>query len=259
MLTGLEPGRTYYYRLVAVNTSGSRAEGAILTVSTPPLPDADADGLPDEREAPGCKDVPRGSFDTDPQDGCPDDRDRDGLLDEREAPACVSIPRGTIDKNGDGCPDNSDKDALIDEDDECDFVTARPAVDRRPRNGCPDVVLAERPKFGYDVTGLPLGKTLFDKLKVRVEKGARVRLRCARACRLSQLTKPARKTGYVTLTKALRRRLDARVIFTITVTKPGLVSVVYRMVWKDRALDFAITKQCIPVGKKTASRKACKG
>ena len=60
-LDGLKGGTTYYFRLVATNSSGGRSEGAIESFTTQPPLDRDGDGVPDDTDK--CPDAPRGSVD----------------------------------------------------------------------------------------------------------------------------------------------------------------------------------------------------
>lgn len=99
---------------------------------TPPVHDADADGIPDESDA--CVDVAEDKDGFEDTDGCPDlDNDKDGVADASDA--CPADPEDKdLFEDEDGCPDpDNDKDGVSDASDDCPVVAGTPAT-----HGCPD-------------------------------------------------------------------------------------------------------------------------
>jgi OOP family OmpA-OmpF porin len=96
------------------------------TIVTPPPPDSDGDGVPDNMDK--CPDTPAGTQVN--ADGCPLDSDGDGVRDSDDK--CPGTPAGTpVDANG--CELDADGDGVSDSKDKCPNTPAGAKVDA---DGC---------------------------------------------------------------------------------------------------------------------------
>lgn len=100
------------------------------------LPDADEDGVPDERDK--CPDKPEDRDQFQDDDGCPEiDNDKDNILDEDDQ--CPNDPEDKdLFQDEDGCPDpDNDMDGILDPNDKC--PQDREDMDGwQDDDGCPD-------------------------------------------------------------------------------------------------------------------------
>ena len=109
--------------------------GVLQTKDTGP-PDADGDGIPDERDA--CPSVPEDFDGFEDQDGCPEpDNDLDRILDVDDNCPLDPEDYDTF-QDDDGCPDpDNDLDTILDLDDAC-MMEAEDFDDWRDEDGCPE-------------------------------------------------------------------------------------------------------------------------
>jgi hypothetical protein len=113
LLTGLLPGRRYYFVAESADSSGNNGVFAELSFATlVPLVDTDGDGIGDSVDnCPSLANPDQADGDSDGQgdacDVCPrdaaNDADQDGLCGDVDA--CPTQHPGPVDANGDGCPD----------------------------------------------------------------------------------------------------------------------------------------------------------
>jgi hypothetical protein len=255
VIDGLTPGTTYSYRVVAENLSGGSRTGATLAFTTPPLPDADSDGIPDETDA--CDNLERGTFDAN-VDGCPDDSDLDGILDA--ADACRSTPRGPFDTNTDGCPDDSDRDGIPDAADDCRTIP-RGTFDT-DKDGCPNPAPKVqagpvRAKFAFFMRNKKRTAIFFKSVRMPAdEPGLDARLVCIKHCKLSERHLAA-KPGTLTFKKLSRRRLPLNAVMEIRVTKADRLGIAFRLTVDAKHGEVDIARRCIPPGTLKPTRDKC--